>query len=49
MIKWEIKSVGNNTDIKEALNEQYKTSENLNIRGNLHSYNTNKTDWNNSI
>lgn len=39
--------MGNNTDINQALNEQYKTSENLNIRGNLHSYNTNKTDWNN--
>ena len=35
------------TNIKQVLKEQYKTAENLNARGNLHSYNTNKTDWNN--
>jgi len=37
----------NNTNIKQALKEQYKTEENLTARGNLHSYNTNKTDWDN--
>ena len=26
--------------------EQYKTDENYNLRGNLHTCNTNKTDWN---
>lgn len=36
-----------NANIKQVLKEQYKTPENLNIRGNLYSYNTNKTDWNN--
>lgn len=30
----------------QVLKEQYKTAENLKARGNLHSYNTNKTDWN---
>lgn len=39
--------MGNNTDMERGLKEQYKTSENLSIRGNLHSYNINKTDWNN--
>lgn len=36
-----------NTNIKQALKEQYKTAENLTARGSLHSYNINKTDWNN--
>ena len=27
--------------------EQYRTVENFNLRGNLHSFNTNKIDWNN--
>lgn len=39
--------MGNNSDIKQVLKEQYKTPENLNARGNLHSYNINKTDWDN--
>lgn len=36
-----------NTNIKQALKDQYKTAENLIARGSLHSYNINKTDWNN--
>lgn len=36
-----------NTGINQALKEQYKTPENLSVRGKLHSYNTNKIDWNN--
>jgi ubiquinone/menaquinone biosynthesis C-methylase UbiE len=39
--------MGENTNIQQALKEQYKTAENLITRGNLHSYNINKTDWNN--
>lgn len=34
-------------DVKQALKEQYKTPEKLKSRGRLHSYNINKTDWNN--
>lgn len=37
--------MGNSIDI-QVLKEQYKTAENLKLRGNLHSYNINKTDWN---
>jgi ubiquinone/menaquinone biosynthesis C-methylase UbiE len=33
-----------NTD-GQVLKEQYKTTDNLDIRRNLHSYNTNETDW----
>jgi ubiquinone/menaquinone biosynthesis C-methylase UbiE len=35
------------TNMEVKVKEQYKTAENLNLRGNLHSYNVNKTDWNN--
>ncbi|MBU3073068.1 MerR family transcriptional regulator [Clostridium estertheticum] len=34
------------TNMENKVIEQYKTDENLNLRGNLHIYNTNKTDWN---
>lgn len=32
--------------MENIVKEQYKTSENLKLRNNLHSYNVNKTDWN---
>ncbi len=41
------KEINMESNIKQALKEQYKTAENLNTRGNLHSYNTNKADWDN--
>ncbi|NMM62006.1 methyltransferase domain-containing protein [Clostridium sp. P21] len=34
------------TNMEVKVKEQYKTAENFNLRGNLHSYNINKTDWN---
>jgi len=34
------------TNMGNKVIEQYKTDENFNLRGNLHSCNTNKTDWN---
>jgi len=34
-------------NIGQVLKEQYKTAEKLNARSKLHSYNINKTDWNN--
>jgi len=34
------------TNMENKVREQYKTDENFNLRGNLHSCNTNKTDWN---
>ncbi|WP_051542208.1 class I SAM-dependent methyltransferase [Clostridium lundense] len=37
----------NGTNIKQILKEQYKTAKNLKTRSLLHSYNTNKIDWNN--
>lgn len=33
------------SESEQALKEQYKTAENLSVRGILHSYNTNRTDW----
>jgi SAM-dependent methyltransferase len=35
------------TNDLQALKEQYRTEDKLNTRVRLHSYNTNKTDWNN--
>lgn len=34
------------TNMEVKVKEQYKTAENFNLRGNLHSYNINNTDWN---
>lgn len=34
------------TNIEGSVKDQYKTVENLALRTNLHSYNTNKVDWN---
>lgn len=33
------------TNIEHSVKEQYKSDKNLNLRSNLHSYNTNKIDW----
>lgn len=35
------------TNMESKVKEQYKTAENFNLRGNLHSYNINKIDWTN--
>ncbi len=35
------------TNMEGKVKEQYKNTENFNLRTKLHSYNTNKTDWNN--
>lgn len=35
------------TNMESMVKEQYKTDEKFNLRGNLHSYNINKTDWTN--
>ncbi len=35
------------TNMENRVKDQYKTDEILNLRGNLHSYNINKTDWTN--
>ncbi|WP_291582072.1 MerR family transcriptional regulator [Clostridium sp. UBA6640] len=35
------------TNMEGKVKEQYKSAENFNLRTKLHSYNTNKTDWNN--
>lgn len=35
------------TNMEDKVKEQYKNAENFNLRLKLHSYNTNKTDWNN--
>lgn len=32
--------------MEDKVKEQYKTVKNFNLRGKLHSYNVNKTDWN---
>lgn len=34
------------TNMENKIIEQYKTVDNFNLRGKLHSYNINKTDWN---
>ncbi|AGX42512.1 MerR family transcriptional regulator [Clostridium saccharobutylicum] len=33
------------TNMERSVKEQYKSDRNLNLRSNLHSYNTNKVDW----
>jgi len=33
------------TNMEKSVKEQYKSDKNLNLRSNLHSYNTNKVDW----
>ncbi len=33
------------TNMQNSIKEQYNSDENLNLRTNLHSYNTNKIDW----
>lgn len=33
------------TNMERSVKEQYKSDKNLNLRSNLHSYNTNKVDW----
>ncbi|AOR23467.1 MerR family transcriptional regulator [Clostridium taeniosporum] len=33
------------TNMQKSIKEQYKSDKNLNLRTNLHSYNTNKVDW----
>jgi ubiquinone/menaquinone biosynthesis C-methylase UbiE len=35
------------TNMENKVREQYHTDEKFNLRGNLHSYNINKTDWTN--
>lgn len=35
------------TNMESMVKEQYNTDEKFNLRGNLHSYNINKTDWTN--
>jgi len=35
------------TNMEGKVKEQYKSAENFNLRTKLHSYNINKTDWNN--
>ncbi|HCQ88698.1 MAG TPA: methyltransferase type 11, partial [Clostridium sp.] len=35
------------TNMEGKVKEQYKNAENFNLRTKLHSYNINKTDWNN--
>jgi len=35
------------TNMENRVKDQYKTDEMLNLRGKLHSYNINKTDWTN--
>ncbi|MGE5652693.1 MAG: class I SAM-dependent methyltransferase [Bacillota bacterium] len=35
----------NSATFRQAIEDQYKTPEHLKTRGNLHSFNTNKVDW----